>query len=200
MWPYIETSVLIANLNKNKQCTITNKQRENEIKNFFEYVLSPEPDLIILQDAYVRVDSSIDQIDTVMKALSGDWAFFKKVEFETGSYQKCNAILNNRSTVKFEPEDFSFHSDIDESRFEVSKFFAAGEESILVVSFHGQLKMKTAERERQLKTLLRALKTMKRQTGSGHLIIGGYFNVNLGMDDAIKYFTLVAFMTICKIT
>ena len=100
MSDYIETSVLIANLNKSSNCPITNREREDEIEYFFESLFT-EPDFVLLQDAYVGKHSRIDQIRTVQNALSDNWKFQKKMEYETNIYQKFTAILNDSSQMEF---------------------------------------------------------------------------------------------------
>jgi hypothetical protein len=183
---YIELSVLIANLNKNRNCPITNKQREDEIEHFFEN-LNSEPDLVLLQDAYVEVNSRIDQIRTLQNALSDNWKFCYQTECKTEIFEKNNAILSDSSQIQYATSDFIFSQDIDRSKFCIAKYdFGRGcsfreRETLLVVSFHGTRKMDVDQKLRQLKTFLQEFKKLKHKSKSAHLIIGGDFNVDLDL-------------------
>ena len=176
---YIEVSVMVANLNKNKNCPITNWEREVEIANFFRN-LSPKPDLFLLQEAYLRFDSRIDQIGTVMNSLSesGNWEIDQKEEFARNYFKKFNAIINNRNRLRFETDRFSFNLDIDERRFYASKF-SIGDKTLLVVSFHAFNNKNMLQKELDLEKYLQTFADLKTQTGSSHLLIGGDFNYDL---------------------
>jgi hypothetical protein len=184
MSDYIELSVLIANLNKNKNCPITNKQREDEIEHFFEN-LNSEPDLVLLQDAYVEVNSRIDQIRTLQNALSDNWKFCYQTECKTKIFEKNNVILSDSSQIQYETSDFCFSQDIDKSKFCIAKYVIRRgvsfreRETLLVVSFHGTRKMDVVQKVKHLKTFLKEFKKLKQESKSSHLIIGGDFNVDL---------------------
>jgi hypothetical protein len=175
MSDYIEAPVMIANLSKNCNCPISNRQRENVIGNFFRNV-SPKPYLILSQEAYVRSDATLDQIDTVLKALPSDWESCSNEEFGTEFFQKYNVIMNDSSKVVFETNNFSF--DVDTRRFAISKY-SIQDELLLVVSFHGYHRMNMVKKTENLKKYLQGFLEMKRQSGCNHLIIGGDFNIDL---------------------
>ena len=174
----IEVSFMVVNTNKNQNCNLRYRQREKEIVKFFN-VLSPKPDVCLLQEAYIWKNSRNNQIRDVTKTFTkkGRWFWAWSREYSTDYFEKFNAIIYNQSSSPVCEPNSLYLGDLP-ARFCVVKLNIKGE-TVLVVSFHGFYKRTIADRELNLRRFLNFFCTVKQNSGSSHLIVGGDFNVDL---------------------
>jgi hypothetical protein len=175
---YKAVSVLVANINKNKNCDLSYRQRENEIVNLFKE-LSTKPEICLLQEAYIWKNSRNNQIRDVIEALNtnGNWTWFRRREYSSDHFNKFNAIFCNESGGRITWKGPVYLGDLLQ-RFCAYRLNIEGE-TVLVVSFHGFYKKPVYDRKCYLERFINFFCEERRLSGSSHLIIGGDFNIDL---------------------
>ena len=182
---FVLMSVVTSNLWTNEKCKLDFLGRMKHINKFFENH-HPKPDVLLIQEAHTLHcqqddfphSSPYSQIKDLLFSLSKDsvlWcAYSEEHHQERPKTKKYNLVISKNV---FSPFQTRFQNQTD-SRFCAQKIVFQSE-TVLAVSFHGRYRIPIVDRIKELLDYIAKFVELKRSSGSGHVLIGGDFNLDL---------------------